>query len=114
MFAQELLFNKGKWPWTGKKKIALLARMPFHDVENGDGNTSPFLTFIKPQGFTMIYTHGPRSAGEHSALKLFALSYLAGQCNPEVLFAAERLKCTAIAYFFGLDELRKVMCSSVI
>lgn len=52
-----------------EKKIALFAKMYFHGVEDGDGSTSLFLTFIKPQGFTMIYTHGPRSAGEHGALK---------------------------------------------
>lgn len=52
-----------------EKKIALFAKMYFHSVEDGDGRTSLFLTFIKPQRFTMIYTHGPRSAGEHGALK---------------------------------------------
>lgn len=52
-----------------EEKIAPLAKRYFHDVEDGDGNISLFLTFIKPQGFIMIYTHGSRSAGERSALK---------------------------------------------
>lgn len=85
-----------------EEKIALLTKRYFHGVEDGDGNTSLFLTFIKPQGFTMIYSHGPRSAGEHGVLKLFALRYLADQCNPEVPFAAvSKMHCNSIVLWFG-------------